>query len=171
MKRKTQEDRPILSLQFDPKMPAVQPMLLKHYRSMISQDSYRKEVFSQPPLTAFRRQQNLRNFLIKSKVPPPTDHYSKRILKGMKKCGKSCPTCSFVKEVKDVVTNQNQKWILSSRLTCESYNIVYLLKCEKCGEKYIGSTVRQLKHRLADHKGYITNQVTNRATGAHITMA
>ena len=33
--------------------------------------------------------------------------------------------------------------------------------------KYIGFTVCQLKHRLADHKGYITNQVTNRATGAH----
>jgi hypothetical protein len=66
-------------------MPAVQPMLLKHWRSMISQNSYLKEVFDQPPLTAFRRQQNLRNFLIKSKVPPPPDIHQKRFLKGMKK--------------------------------------------------------------------------------------
>ena len=52
-------------------------------------------------------------------------------------------------------------------MTCESYNVVYLLRYEKCGEKYIVSTVGQLKHWLADHKGYITNQVTSRATGAH----
>ena len=34
-------------------------------------------------------------------------------------------------------------------------------------KKYIGSTTRQLKHRVAEHKGYILNQVTSRATGAH----
>ena len=53
------------------------------------------------------------------------------------------------------------------RVTCESYNIIYILDCEKCGKKYIGFTTRQLKHRVAEHKGYISNQVTSRATGAH----
>ena len=150
-------------------MPAVQPMLLKHWRSTISQNSYLKEVFDQPPLTTFRRQQNLRNFLIKSKVPPPPDIHQKRFLKGMKKCGKFCPTCPFVEKGKDVVINKSLKLILSTRMTCESYNIVYLLRCEKCGEKYIGSTVPQLKHRLADHKGYITNQVTSLLRNAKST--
>ena len=48
-----------------------------------------------------------------------------------------------------------------------SYNVIYMLDCEKCGQKYISSTIRQLKHRVADHRGYISNQVTSRATGAH----
>ena len=54
-------------------------------------------------------------------------------------------------------------------MTCESYNIVYMLECQKdsCREKYIGTTGRQLKHRLGDHRGYITHQVLSKATGAH----
>ena len=90
VKAKDQENIPIFALKFDPRMPSVQPMLSKHYRSMISQDTYLKEVFAQPPLTAFRRQQNIRNFIIKAKVPPPPEHYPKRSLKGMKKCGNAC---------------------------------------------------------------------------------
>ena len=29
---------------------------------------------------------------------------------------------------------------------------------------------RQLKHRLADHRGYIINQVVSRATGPHFNL-
>ena len=134
---------------------------------MISQFSYLKEVFAQPPLTAFKRQQNIQNFLIKSKVPPPPDPCPKRSLKGMKKCGKSCPACPFIEEDKEIKINQNEKWTLNRRLTCETYNAVYFLNCQKCGKKYIGSIVRQSKHRLSEHKGYIIHQVTRRATGAH----
>ena len=48
-------------------------------------------------------------------------------------------------------------------------NVVYMLECQKdkCRQRYIGITGRQLKLRLADHRGYITNQVTSKATGAH----
>ena len=52
-------------------------------------------------------------------------------------------------------------------MTCESFNIVYLLECNKCQNRYIGTTGRQLKHRLAEHRGYIINQVVKRSTGAH----
>ena len=34
-------------------------------------------------------------------------------------------------------------------------------------QRYIGTTGRQLKHRLAEHRGYISNLVLSRATGAH----
>ena len=41
------------------------------------QDSYLKDVFDKPPLTAFRRQNNLRDILVKSKVPPSPPHIHK----------------------------------------------------------------------------------------------
>ena len=34
-------------------------------------------------------------------------------------------------------------------------------------KKYIGTTGRQLKKRLGEHRGYITNQVTSKSTVAH----
>ena len=67
VKIKEKEKLPIFAVKYDPRMPALQPMLAKHYRSMVSQDTYLKQCFPKPPLTAFRRQNNLRNFLIKSK--------------------------------------------------------------------------------------------------------
>ena len=55
-------------------------------------------------------------------------------------------------------------WISSfKRLVRFVYNPKKLL----IGLLQIGSTGRELKHRLADHRGYIQNQVTSRATGAH----
>ena len=98
VKAKDQENRPIFALKFDPRMPSVQPMLSKHYRSMKSQDTYLNEVFAKPPLTVFRRQQHIRNFIIKAKVPPPPEHYPKRLLKGMKNCGKACSACPFIED-------------------------------------------------------------------------
>ena len=56
-----------------------------------------REVFEQPSLTAFRRQNNLRNRLVKLKVPPPQPLHPKRELKGMSNCGKPCTACPFVK--------------------------------------------------------------------------
>ena len=47
-----------------------------------------------------------------------------------------------------------------------------MLECKKdqCKKRYIGTTGRQLKDRLADHRGYISNQVETKATGAHFNL-
>ena len=39
-----------------------------------------------------------------------------------------------------------------------------------CEQRYIGETGRYIKFRIADHRSYITNQVTSRATGAHFNL-
>ena len=47
--------------------------------------------------------------------------------------------------------------------------MVYLLEYQKenCQQRYIGTPGYQLKFRIGDHRGYITNQVTNKATEVH----
>ena len=48
-----------------------------------------------------------------------------------------------------------------------------MISCNKhnCKEKrYIGETGRILKYRLAEHRGYVTNNVTSQATGAHFNL-
>ena len=58
---------------------------------MTNQDSYMKEVFPVPPLTAFKKQGNIKSHIIRAKVAPPKPLYPKRYMKGMKKCGSNCP--------------------------------------------------------------------------------
>ena len=41
---------------------------------------------------------------------------------------------------------------------------------DKCKKRYIGRTGRLLKFRMAEHRGYISNQVVSKATGAHFNL-
>ena len=70
-------ERPVCILTFNPALPSVSHSLQKHWRVMIS-DPYLKQVFSKPPMVAFRRTQNLRSKLIKAKVPPPPPKRKKK---------------------------------------------------------------------------------------------
>jgi hypothetical protein len=137
---------------------------------MVTEDKYLKKCFTQPPITAYRRQNNLRNFLIKSKIAPPPQLHPQREMKGMKNCGKACTACPFILTGKNVKIDQQKTWKIDKKFNCESFNIIYLIQCKKCDQKYIGTTGRQLNHRLADHRGYIFNQVISRATGAHFNL-
>ena len=56
--KRQSEKRPVFALTYDPRLPPIQSIQAKHWRSMVSQDPYLSEVFSQPPLTAYRRQRN-----------------------------------------------------------------------------------------------------------------
>ena len=46
-----------------------------------------------------------------------------------------------------------------------------MTECKKCSQKYIGTSGPQLKYRLADHQGYVTNQVASTATGVHFNLS
>ena len=80
-----------------------------------------------------------------------------------------CTACPYIKYGKEVKINKKETWTLNRRFTCQTFNIVYMLECqiERCKQRYIGTTGRQLKFRLDEHRGYIINQVTSKATGAH----
>ena len=90
----------------------------------------------------------------------------------MKKCGKACPTCPYILEGKEIKTYSNQKWILNNQFTCESFNVIYMIECQKnnCKMRYIGQTQRMLKTRMAEHRRYVSNNMDNISTGAHFNL-
>ena len=111
----------------------------KHWRSMRNQDQYLSKVFKEPPMTAFRRENNLRSLLIRSKVPEVPKIHEERKIKGMKQCGNACPACPYILEGKHIRINKNKKWTLNNKFTCETFNIVYMIECQKdqCKMRYI----------------------------------
>ena len=167
VQKKTSESGSVFILKYDARLSAISQIVARHWRSMKAQDKYLSDCFNKPLLTAYRRQPNLQNLLIKSKIPPPPNPYPKRDLKGMKKCGQPCTACPYILEGKNVQIDGKDRWNIEKNVSCKSFNIIYLLKCQKCRQKYIGTTGRPLKDRLADHRGYISNQVTSKATGHH----
>ena len=170
--RGTNEKRPVFATKYDPRMPFISNIQSKHWRTMSNSDQYLKEVFPQPPLTAYRKQKNLKDLLIKSKVAPAPKKYPERKVAGMAKCGKPCPACPYINTQKEVKIDEKSSWKIMKKYTCETFNCIYLIECQKenCQSRYIGQTGRQFKYRLADHRGYIKNEVLDQPLGAHFNL-
>ena len=79
------------------------------------QDTYLSEVFEHPPLTVFRRQRNIRDHLIRAKVPSDPKPYPERIQRGMRNCGKNCTACPYIKVAKSLRINQDE-WKINQSL-------------------------------------------------------
>ena len=161
-------DRPVFVIHYDPRLPSVNNIIKKHYRSMI-EDPKMKEVFPDPPLIAYRRQKNIRQYLIRAKVPPDVRR-PKRKLPGMKKCN-SCVYCHYIM-TGDHVKFTATKYIhqITTQITCNTRNLIYLITCLKCLMQYVGETDRRLKDRFLEHQGYVRNKHLNKATGEHFNL-
>ena len=153
--KKDKDKRPIFVTTYDPRLPNIQNIQAKHWRSMTCQDPYLKEVFKAPPLTAFKRQKNIRDHIIRAKLPNSQRAYPLRNLKGMKKCKKTCRACPFIKETKCINIDRENSWNIEQNLDCNTSNVVYMIECNKenCKMRYIGETKRIFKFRMAEHIG------------------
>ena len=160
--------RPIHVVTFDPRLPDMRKIHEKNWRSMKSQDPNMGEVFPKPPLVAFKRQKNIKDYVIRAKVPPLNQVKLKRNKSGMKRCGQSCPMCPYVKEGQ-FIKNNRATWKISSKVNCSTQNIIYLIECnkERCKKRYIGETERSLKERFIEHKQYVKGLIPKFATGEH----
>ena len=130
----------------------------------MTKDPRMKEIF---PLVAYKRPTNIRDKLIRSKVPPLMSSRPRRVNPRMKKCLK-CGVCPYIKEGKSVqATSTGYKVDINSSVDCSSQNIIYLLGCKKCPQQYIGETERMLKERFSEHRGYVNTKNLSKTTGAH----
>ena len=132
----------------------------------MTQDPKLKEVFPDPPLIAYKRQKNLRQVLLRAKVPPESKR-PKRELLGMRKCMKDV-YCNYIM-VGDYVrsTASSYKHQITTKVTCFTSNIIYLITCRRCLMQYVGESKRRLKDRLAEHQGYVRDKDLTKATGQH----
>ena len=86
----------------------------------------------------------------------------------MKKCGKMCPICPFVKEGKSVkAKHSNFKMELNRQYTCDDTGVIYLVECTKCGQQYCGQSKNRLRDRFSNHLGYVRTKKVHKATGHH----
>ena len=116
---------------------------------------------------AYKRPENIRNKLIRSKIPPLTNQRESRTVPGMKKCLK-CKICPFVKNSNVVRSSKTSEVIeINKQVDCQTKNVIYCITCKKCKVQYIGESEKSLKERFSQHLGYVYNEHLNQATGEH----
>ena len=162
--------RPVFPITYDPRLPSISGIIKKHWRTM-TQDPYLAEVYPIPPLIAYKRPPNIKDKLIRAKIPPKVPSKPKRDLPGMKKC-LQCPICPFVQPGRSVKSTASQYTVdINTAVNCLSRNIVYCIGCKRCQQQYIGESERSLKERFSEHRGYVNNKYLTKATGYHFNQA
>ena len=112
--------RPVFAITYDLRLPSITSLQAKHWRTMANRDKYLGGVFPSPPLTAFRRQPNIRSYLVRAAVAKAPDKYPKRNQWGMKKCNRHyCTACPFIREGKNITINGAQ-WRFKKKMDSNS---------------------------------------------------
>ena len=116
--------RPVFAVLYDPRLPALPSIVKKHWRTMVAGDHHLEEAFPLPPLVAYKRPPNIRDKIIRSKVPE-TLKRAKRSVPGMSKCN-NCPICPFVSECKIVKSTASNHIVeVNKQVNCQTIFIRY----------------------------------------------
>lgn len=202
--RKKQTERVIGVFDYNPVLPDIGGVLKKHWRTMVHDNPELKEPFPEPPMAALRQGPNLRRILCRSTLykknrnPKRATH---RSAAGWKRCSstgkRQCPICPFTPMSAVAVTSHVTGYThtITTPITCETENVVYLWICQKCGynceihtnrrntfrpapnvrnnqkgTNYLGRTKRPFKKRLAEHRDYPKAGKVEEPSGEHFRL-
>ena len=148
-KKQTASDRVIGVFDYNPVLPKIGSVMVKHYRTMISDNPELKEAFPQPPMAALRQGPNLRRILCRGKLykvsmnPVRATHRSSA---GWKRCSasgrKQCPICPFTPKTATSITSHITGYTpqIITPINCQTENVVYAWICSKCHENFSVNT-------------------------------
>ena len=143
-------DRPVLSIIYHPHNLPVTKIIRKNFH-ILQSDPELKEVFPEPPLVAFKRDTNLRDQLVHSKLRSSQGSAAP----GTHPCGlPRCKICPFVSPITDI-RGPKGSFKIKRHFTCQSTDVVYLVMCSLCSDSvffmYTGETYRTLEARGKEH--------------------
>ena len=95
-----------------------------------------KEILDTTKINKSQRQPKNRKRILTSST------FEKNTTQGVTKCkNKRCKICDIIIEGKSYTfKNPETKFKINKNLSCNSKNVVYVIKCNECKEIYIGST-------------------------------
>lgn len=125
--------------------------ILHRYIPILNQSKKMDKIINKYKIVNSQRQpKNLRRMLTTSKfdsvIASPC----------VSKCGdKRCLTCKNIIESNSVKINQDTTFIVKQNMDCDTSNVIYVIICNGCNEKYIGKTELKLKRRMNLHRSQI----------------
>ena len=175
-------------VKFDPRLPNFRDILKRTWGVMV-EDPTMKSCFPKPPMVCYQRVDNIREMLVKAKLPANHDRSSRRLqenLNGFKPCREqNCPVCDQLKDKSKIIRSitcsaTGESVEIRSKLTCTTRNVIYCITCRRGGRacpdnpQYIGETKLSVRDRLRGHRGTIIQPAqdnTSAPVGVHYRKA
>ena len=75
----------------------------------------------------------------------------------------NCTSCPYIEHGRNQYTfhSTGETHHIKSHITCETFNVIYLIQCRLCNLQYCGETNRRLKDRFNEHRRTILNPTGN----------
>ena len=125
---------------------------------MLSINVSLKDVFKQQPITAFKRNKNLKDLIGSNKIE---NNRVKKRKENLLKPGKCKPClansrtlcCKQVKNTTSFMSQQTKKtYTIYYEVNCTSMFIIYLMECTLCNKQYVGKAETSFNVRLNNHR-------------------
>ncbi|KAJ8026637.1 hypothetical protein HOLleu_31530 [Holothuria leucospilota] len=148
--------------------PSVRPIIRAIYRNIetLRKDPSTRDLFPEPPITAFRVEKNISKHLVRASHPQqPTDNTP-----GTFPCGRSrCNTCPVVGKntLVNILGSNGNRFSVNQHFTCTSTNLIYILVCGRCNCLYVGETKRRLADRITEHLRSIKQNLQGYPVATH----
>ena len=161
--------------------PNVVPLILTHHPSnhqvrkiimdnwgILKYSDLCTKALPEEPLFATRKNTNLKDLLIRSRMTPVTQTPG-TVPNPWPNCKiRNCDVCPPIKlNNKAISTVTSKQYTIPTYTQCSTTNVIYLLTCSVCKLQYVGETKNSFRRRFLDHKGYIRRN-ENQPTATHI---
>ena len=131
---------------------------------MLLSDPATRTIFPELPLVSYRRDRNLRDYLVHSAERSYADA-------GTFACRHPhCLTCRHTTS-QTILQSPKRLYTIRDCFTCQSENVVYSIICCRCGCLYIGETGRRLRERFSEHLCSVGNNSPGFPVAEHFNSA
>ena len=143
-----------LVVTYHPDLPPLAQIVNKHFSILQTNDKL-KQVFPEPPLISYRRPKNLRDLIVRAKLPSDAPEETNVI--GSHPCQSSrCKNCKNMTQTNAFTSNTTkQTFKIRENITCTTINVIYLIECTFCGIQYVGETSKKIQDRMRGHRSDI----------------
>ncbi|KAL2095452.1 hypothetical protein ACEWY4_010171 [Coilia grayii] len=143
--------------------------IVKKYWHILSSDPTVGHSFFSPPRFAYKRQNNLRDSLVKADTYTPPHNWLRDLPPGNFPCH-NCVNCNaMIKGDTFFHPRTGKVFKVKGRITCRTASVVYMLKCP-CGLCYVGKTNRELRLRITEHKSSIRRKCETSPVARHFNI-
>ena len=165
-------DNSFLVTTFNPSCTPLKDIVQSSW-NLLGRTAITDQVFHTTPIYGYRRNKNLKDILVRAKIShTETTPDTKEIRSKNRKCiAKKCRYCPRLDPTGNVQNSTTARtYPTRTKVTCNSNNLIYCIKCNQCSKLYVGQTKNSIKERFKCHFYSITKPKSSDTTvGRHFS--
>ena len=128
------------------------PKIVKRNWQLLERSSTTKKLSDCKLVVSYKRPQNLKDILVRAKLPPINDTDKSPNTNICKSKSGNCRYCINLNKTGRIKsTATGREYMSKHNISCRSSNLIYCITCKICKKQYVGQTKNTLMQRFQCH--------------------